>query len=70
MGTAHDPHRYVTKFCVIGSDGLFLMIRADYDEQAAALLPFEYGQGAMHDVPFGMLERWEHEGLLLNLPPC
>jgi len=58
------------RVCVNGRDGLFLVIRADHDEKAADLLPFTFGQTAMHDVPFGMLERWELESLALNLWRC
>jgi hypothetical protein len=51
-------------------DALFLVIRADHDEQVADLLSFKLGQSAMQGVPFGMLEAWELESLLTNLPPC
>ena len=57
------------RVCVYGRDGLFLVIRAEYDEQAADLLPFTFGQIAMRDVPFEMLERWELDSVLVNLRP-
>jgi hypothetical protein len=51
-------------------DGLFLVIRADHDEQAADLLPFKFGQTAIRGIPFKLLERWELESLLLNRWRC
>jgi|HubBroStandDraft_6_1064221.scaffolds.fasta_scaffold198610_1 hypothetical protein len=50
-------------------DALFLVIRADHEKQVADLLSFTLGQAAMQGVPFGMLEAWELECLLANLPP-
>jgi hypothetical protein len=47
---------------VIGRDGIFLVIRADQ--------PFTFGNAAMQDVPFGMIEQWEFESLVLNLWRC
>jgi hypothetical protein len=64
----HAPS-LLERVLVMGSDALFLVIRADQDEQVADLLSFTLGQPAMQCVPFGMLEAWELEGLLTSLPP-
>lgn len=65
----HAPS-LLERVLVTGRDALFLVIRADHDDQVADLLSFSLSQPAMKAVPFGMLEAWELESLLTNLPPC
>jgi hypothetical protein len=65
----HAPS-LLERVLVTGRDALFLVIRADHEEQVADLLSFTLTQPAMERVPFGMLEAWELESLVTNLPPC
>jgi hypothetical protein len=61
---------FCKEFSSPGRNALFLVIRTDHEQQVADLLSFTFNQPAMEVVPFGMLEAWELESLLMDLPPC